>query len=103
VPFFETSAKDSYNVEATFRTLAAKILETDGLIKEAQERKDRRGTLRLTRDQDNHTNPVAFACSVGWQWTKVGLLGAARGIKSGWNSITTSNGDSRRNSEHHHE
>lgn len=90
IPFFETSAKDSYNVEASFRSLAARILETDGLVKEATERmRDRRGTLRLTRDQDTRTNPLTFACSMGWQWTKVGLVGAARGIKSGWNSITT--------------
>jgi hypothetical protein len=40
-------------------------------------------------------NPFAFACSVGWQWTKVGLIGAARGIKNGWNTITTDSTSSR--------
>ncbi|XP_021955459.1 ras-related protein Rab-1A [Folsomia candida] len=95
IPFFETSAKDSYNVEATFRTLAAKILETDSLLKEIEYRRTQQvGTLRLSRDQTATLGPLEGVCSYSWHWTKVGVVGAAKGIRNGWNAITLSESSS---------
>ncbi|CAL8073796.1 unnamed protein product [Orchesella dallaii] len=87
IPFFETSAKDAYNVEATFRTLAARILENDNLIQEIESRKQ---NIRL-KDQESSSNPLTNACSMSWHWTKYGVTEAARGIRHGWQNLTSSN------------
>lgn len=98
VPFFETSAKDSYNVEATFRTLAAKILETDSLLKEIEYRRSQVGTLRLSsRDQTDTPGVVQEMCSYSWHWTRTGVISAAKGIRNGWSALTSSSNNSRRN------
>jgi len=91
IPFFETSAKDAYNVEATFRTLAARILESDSLIKEIESRKQN-PHIRLSKNQvSSSSNPFTTACSASWQWTKYSVSEAADGLKRGWNNLTNSN------------
>lgn len=89
IPFFETSAKDAFNVEATFRTLTARILENDSLIQEIESRKQN-PKIRLSKTQETSSNPLAFACSMGWQWTKCGVSEAAKGIRTGWNNLSGS-------------
>jgi len=93
IPFFETSAKDAYNVEATFRTLAARILESDSLIQEIESRKQN-PHIRLSKSQtSSNGNPLTFACSAGWHWTKCSVSDAAHGIRRGWSNLTnTGNG-----------
>jgi len=94
VPFFETSAKDSYNVEAAFRTLAAKILETESLVRLIEEKQRNPNVYLKTTDQVM-TSPVSAACSQSYQYLKVGFNGTLNGIKSGWKSVTSSAGTSR--------
>ncbi|CAG7702454.1 unnamed protein product [Allacma fusca] len=86
--FFETSAKDSYNVEAAFRTLAAKILETDSLIKSIESKK-KNPTVQLKRG-DQHNDGVFTACSQSLLWVKNGFNATVSSVKSGWKSTRSS-------------
>jgi GTPase SAR1 family protein len=86
--FFETSAKDSYNVEAAFRTLAAKILETDSLIKSIESKKKSQ-TVRL-KSVDESSDGVFTACSQSLLWVKNGFNATVNNVKSGWKRTRSS-------------
>jgi len=83
VPYFETSAKDAYNVEVTFRTLAANILENESLLNEI-EVKNKNKTLRIETLQQPPTGILESSCSYGWYWTKAGARTGWRYIASGF-------------------
>lgn len=84
--FFETSAKDSYNVEAAFRTLAARILESEHLIETIESR-----TKDVVRISDSRYNspPLHVACSNSLKWMKNGFNDTVSGVKSGWKRMTS--------------
>lgn len=88
MPFFETSAKDSYNVEAAFRCMAAKILECDNLVKLADLKK-RHPNIQLSKRVKNQQEERGM-CSQSYHWAKTGWNGTVRGVKNGWNFITKS-------------
>jgi len=87
LPFFETSAKDSYNVEAAFRLLAAKILESDTLIK-AIEFKKQHPSIQLRRNVNQQEDGLfTTMCSQSWHWAKSGFHGTVSGVVNGWNYV----------------
>jgi len=90
LPFFETSAKDAYNVEAAFRLLAAKILENDNLLK-LIEQKARNPNISLNPRVKNQQaeGGLTAMCSQSWHWAKVGFTGTVNGVVTGWNYVTT--------------
>jgi len=62
IPFFETSAKDTYNVDSAFRCLAATILDNKNLI-EAVELKMKNPNIELRRGRREEEHPINNTCS----------------------------------------
>jgi len=88
IPFFETSAKDTYNVDAAFRCLAATILDNRNLIN-AVELKMKHPNIQLNRTREQvDDNFMRNVCSQSWHFTKSGFSGAARNVKAGWDFVT---------------